>query len=123
MFNGTLNVFEVLSRNEDRFAARSQANDLTEATASVTDKEEVAAEVWERSAAVGEAQQYAISLHLEHVNRALISIELYTKNKNWERWVINELLGPEASNVSDLLHACVAAALRFVNQGFLLKLS
>lgn len=51
----TQNVFEVPSRKEDYFVSRLQANDLAKGIGPVSERAEVAAEVWDRSAAVHKA--------------------------------------------------------------------
>lgn len=58
IFNLTRNVIEVLLRQENVFAPRLQVNDLAEATSPVSEKQRVAAEVYDRLAAVVRALWY-----------------------------------------------------------------
>lgn len=75
------------------------------------EKKEVAAELWERSAALDEELRYVAYRYLEHVNRALVNNALYKKQTNWGKWVLYELPGPKLSWVFELLPDTVVAAL------------
>lgn len=68
------------------FAPRYQANDLAEANDPVSEKEEVAPELWERSAAVNEPLLYVTYPYPEHINSALTNNLLFTEQANWENW-------------------------------------
>lgn len=54
IFNLVQNVSEILSRIEEGLASKVQFNDLGQASSSAQQAELVAAEMWERSAAVEE---------------------------------------------------------------------
>lgn len=85
MFHHKGNIFEEFSRKVDGYSPRLQANYLAEATDSVSENREVAAEVYDSSAAVDEVLQYVTCLYLAHVNSALTNIALYTEHINWDK--------------------------------------
>lgn len=60
IFNRTRNIFEVLSMKEDGYVPRAQANDLAETSGTVSNREEVAVEVCDRSAVVNEVPRCVI---------------------------------------------------------------
>lgn len=60
------------------------SNALVESSGSMLEKEEVPAEVSEKTTAVDEALQLVTQLDLEYVNSALTNNKLYTQHGNWE---------------------------------------
>lgn len=74
------NVFEVVSRTGICYASRSTVNDLTGSIGSVNKKENVAAEVWKRSASISEEQQHVTYLYLEQVKSAMMNNALYSEH-------------------------------------------
>lgn len=87
-FNCTRNAFRILSRKEDDFFRGLQANGLAEATGPVSEKEGMVAEVWNRSAAVGQELQYVSYLYLEHINSASTINALKMVHTNSDKWFL-----------------------------------
>lgn len=110
MFNHTGNVFEKLSRKEDSYATRFQANALAETTDPVNKKNELAAEVWDRFAPI-EALQYVIYLYLEHFSSVLTNNTLYTQHANLEEWFMCDCQDTKLQTVLESLPDYVSAAL------------
>lgn len=48
--------------------------------------------------------------YLEHIDSALRNNALYTKHKNWERWIIYELRGAKLAKMLESLPASDTAA-------------
>lgn len=87
-----------MSKKENGFARRKQANDFAEATDHVNKNEEVAAEVWHRLTAVEEALRYVIYVLLERANGAFMYHALHTDHTNREKWAMYE---PQAAKASE----------------------
>lgn len=114
IFNLTRNLSELLSSMNDGPASRSQIDDLSEASVSIRVKEEVGAQVWERSAAVDESLQNATYLYMEHADHLLTNITQYTKLKNLEKLVICNLQSEKLSRLFQSLSTSVAATINIV---------
>lgn len=71
------NVFEILWRRESGFASWWQADNVAEAIRPITEKGEVAAQVWERSTTVEETLPYLIIVYLYYVNGAPTNSAVY----------------------------------------------
>lgn len=71
MFFRTRNVFVVLPRKEDGFAPGSHTDELAKASASMSKKEEVPAEVGKRSSAIHSSLPYLTYPYVIHVNSEL----------------------------------------------------
>lgn len=82
MFNPRQNIFKIFSRKEDCYPPKLRANDFVDATVSVSEKEEVAAEVWAKSASIDETLRYDTYIYPEHVASKLKRIALYIERVN-----------------------------------------
>lgn len=111
MFSHRQNIFEVFSRKTDRFATRLKANDPADVAGLVSDKEQVTAQVSDKSAQVDVALQYVTDLYQEHVKSVLTNTALYVEQKYWEKRVVNEPGGVKYRKVSETVPDSVMAAL------------
>lgn len=91
IFSRNWNVFEIRSSLEEGFAPEKLVNALGEASASVAEKIDVAAEVWWRPASVDKALQFLSYMYLEHVNSSLMIKAMYTELKSCDKWVMYRL--------------------------------
>lgn len=82
MFNRMGHVYEVWLRKGNGYATKPQSVDLAEATGHVHKKEEVAAEMYNRSEVVDETLQYVSCLYPERANRELRNNARHTEYKN-----------------------------------------
>lgn len=96
-------------------------NDLAEATGTVSEKEEVAADVCDRSSAVDDALRYVAYMYLKHVNRAMKKNALYTEHAHWERWVMYKIEDANLRRMFESLPNFVAVALGIMKTELLIR--
>lgn len=109
--NRTCNVLEVLPRKEDCFAPTLQTHDLVEAFGSVSRKEEVGAEIRERSAAIEKPLRYVTYLFVKPVDSALKNHALYIELTKEDKLVVYKFRGRKLSRVCELLLDSFSASL------------
>lgn len=80
----------------------------------MSEKEEVAAQVWRRSAAVDEVRLYVTYVYLEYLSSTLTNITLFTEHKNGKMLVMPELQSPKLQRVFEPLPDSVAPALKIM---------
>lgn len=91
LFTQTRDVIEVLPGNGDCFAPQLHADEFGEVCGSMYEKEEVAADAWERSVAVDQALEYEAYLYVEHIYWALTDNALYTRLTHYKELVVCKL--------------------------------
>lgn len=82
MFSCTGNVFEILARKGEVYAARSQTDDITEATDFVNEKAKTAAHVRERSIVFKKRLRHVAYQYPEHLNSSFTNIVQYIGQEN-----------------------------------------
>lgn len=114
MWNRILKDFEISSRREHIFAVKVQTSSLGKISVPLRLKEEVAAELWERSAAVYKVLHYVTYLPRKQLNSLVMNNALYTEHRKRERCAINKLLSQKLPRVFESLSDSIAAAQRVV---------